>query len=189
MLLDFNYRLRLSGTHRLAFCSLFIWLDGFCCVSRNMFPSCAVRIATLALSLAIVVSSSASAGLPGQSGALQEGVYARVDPYTREIVELRNGRFRYWFSSDAISDSDPHYPLSGRYSLSEDSVVLNHAQVDHPQFRFRMFNGVATLWNKTALDYWRDQPKKKQFCTLFKQAYTPEEIWRSDFHRRLKWND
>ena len=68
-----------------------------------------MRIATLASFLAIAVSSSAFAGLPGESGALQEGVYAHTDPYTKEIVELRNGKFRYWFSSDVITDSRSHH--------------------------------------------------------------------------------
>src|SRR5205814_2008002 len=84
---------------------------------------------------------------PGRSGALEEGLYGHVDPYNKEIVELRAGRFRYWFSSDAKSDSDPHYPLSGRYDFRDGVLSLQHQQIYQPKFRFRIFKGVATLWN------------------------------------------
>jgi hypothetical protein len=148
-----------------------------------------VKSATLVSIIAILIAPFALASLPGESGALQEGVYAHVDPYNKEIVELRRGTFRYWFSSDAKSDADPHYPLSGRYVFSDGFLLLQHPQIYQPRFRFRIFKGVATLWNKTALQHWKDHPRDQQFRTLFKQAYTPEEIWRADFHRRLKWND
>ena len=147
-----------------------------------------MRTALIVL-IAVFASSCAFGSLPGQSGHLQEGVYAHTDPYTTEIVELRGGRFRYWFASDVITDSDPHYPLSGHYGLSNDTVILRNPQIYQPRFRFRIFHGVATLWNKMALDYWRKHPKDQQFRTLFKQAYTPEEIWRADFRRRLQWKD
>ena len=129
------------------------------------------------------------AGLPGQPSNLREGVYAHTDPYNTEIVELKNGRFRYWFSSDMKTNVDPSYPLSGRYEFRDGVVILHNQEIYQSTYRFRIFKGVTTLWNKTALDHWRDHPSDQQFRTLFMQNYTPEEIWRSDFRRRLKWND
>lgn len=129
----------------------------------------------------LVAALPSFAALPGKSAALEEGVYGHVDPYNKEIVELRGGRFRYWFSSDVKSNSDPHYPLSGRYDFNDGVLVLRHQQIYEPKFQFRIFKSLATLWNKTALDYWESHPNDQQFRTLFKQQYTPEEIWRPIF--------
>jgi hypothetical protein len=143
----------------------------------------------LIFSVLVLAAVPSFANLPGKPSNPQEGVYAHTDPYNKEIVELKNGRFRYWFSSDMKTNVDPIYPLSGRYEFHDGVLVLQHQQIYEPKFRFRIFKGVATLWNKIALDYWKSHPNDQQFRTLFKQQYTPEEIWRSDFHRRLKWND
>ena len=148
-----------------------------------------MKKATLIPFLLALATVASFAGLPGKTGHLKEGVYAHTDPYSKEIVELKSGRFRYWFSSDMKTNADPSYPLSGRYDFRDGFVLLHHQQIYQPKFRFRIFKGVATLWNKMALDYWREHPTDQQFRTLFRQQYTAEEIWRSDFHRRLKWND
>lgn len=96
----------------------------------------------------LVAALPSFAALPGKSAALEEGVYGHVDPYNKEIVELRGGRFRYWFSSDVKSNSDPHYPLSGRYDFNDGVLVLRHQQIYEPKFQFRIFEGVATLWTR-----------------------------------------
>ena len=148
-----------------------------------------MKHAALIVSTLLLATVSSFAGLPVQPSNLQEGVYAHTDPYNKEIVELKHGRFRYWFSSDMKTNVDPSYPLSGRYDFRDGVVVLHSQEIYQPKFRFRIFKGVATLWNKMALDHWKNHPNDQQFRTLFMQHYTPEEIWRSDFHRRLKWND
>jgi hypothetical protein len=148
-----------------------------------------MRTAALIPFLVALAIGESFAGLPGKPSKLKEGVYAHTDPYNKEIVELRNGHFRYWFSSDMKTNLDPTYPLSGPYDYKDGVLVLHHEQIYQSKFRFRAFKGVATLWNDIALSYWRTHPNDKQFRTLFEQQYTPEEIWRSDLHRRLKWND
>ena len=137
----------------------------------------------------LVAFEGAVASLPGEAGILQEGVYAHTDPYNKEIIELKNGRFRYWSSSDMKTNFDPSYPLTGRYEFSDGILLLKHAKIWKPRWRFRIFKGVPTLWSKTALEFWRSHPKEQQFRTLFKQRYRSEEIWRSDSHRRLQWED
>jgi hypothetical protein len=39
-------------------------------------------------------------------------------------LELRDGRFRYWFRSDHKTQNEPQYPVIGKYSLEGGTLVL-----------------------------------------------------------------
>jgi hypothetical protein len=57
---------------------------------------------------------------------LEEGVYSMCDEvagYSGEVVELKDGMFRYWFYSDVNNGQEPEYPLSGNYKVSGDTLT------------------------------------------------------------------
>ena len=56
----------------------------------------------------------------GENGAAPEGVYTMcrdVAGFSGETIELKGGKFRYWFYSDAGSPGGP-YPLTGTYRIA-----------------------------------------------------------------------
>lgn len=49
-----------------------------------------------------------------------DGLYcttSEIGGFSETILELRDGRFRYWFYSDARSSDDPEYPVAGTYQI------------------------------------------------------------------------
>ncbi|WP_035614953.1 hypothetical protein [Haloferula sp. BvORR071] len=70
------------------------------------------------------------------------------------VLELKGGKFRYWFSSDAkIAGDELKYPLAGTYSTDGDKIVLKHEKIPGLQGEWaaRQVDGVLTLWRSDAL--------------------------------------
>jgi hypothetical protein len=70
--------------------------------------------------------------------------------FQRETLELKDGRFRYWFSSDVIISNPPKYPTEGGYEYKGDQLLLSSGKT----YAVRTLQGTRTLWCPTALDYW-----------------------------------
>jgi hypothetical protein len=70
--------------------------------------------------------------------------------FQRETLELKDGRFRYWFSSDVMLPSPPKYPGQGSYELKEDLLVLSSGKT----YVVRSLKGLRSLWRPAAVDYW-----------------------------------
>lgn len=79
------------------------------------------------------------------------GVFFTYTGYMTTVLELKEGRFRYWFESDARALVDPDYPLSGVYSVTNNTLFLKHDQVFQKQWTFRTVNGLVTLWRPDAM--------------------------------------
>jgi hypothetical protein len=82
----------------------------------------------------------------------QNGVYFTYTGYMTTVLELKDGRFRYWFESDLKGPEEPAYPISGSYSAQGNTIILEHPQVSQPQWTFRKVDGLATLWRPDAMD-------------------------------------
>jgi hypothetical protein len=67
-----------------------------------------------------------------------------------ETLELKDGRFRYWFSSDSIIPNPPKYPIEGGYELKGDQLILSSGET----YTSRTLQGTQTLWRRAAVDYW-----------------------------------
>ncbi len=67
-----------------------------------------------------------------------------------ETLELKEGRFRYWFSSDVIVRGGPKYPIVGSYEFKRDELVLSNGKV----FKVRQVNGRRFLIWPIAVEYW-----------------------------------
>jgi hypothetical protein len=81
------------------------------------------------------------------------GVFFTYTGYMTTVLELEDGHFRYWFESDKKSTTEPIYPLSGVYSITNNTIVLKHDQVFQKQWTFRTVNGYLTLWRPDAMKF------------------------------------
>jgi hypothetical protein len=71
-----------------------------------------------------------------------------------ETLELKDGRFRYWFSSDVVIRDGPKYPIGGSYDFRGDELVLSSGKV----FNVRQVNGKRVLiWPHAVEDWDRQQ--------------------------------
>jgi serine/threonine protein kinase len=81
----------------------------------------------------------------------RDGVYFTYTGYMATVLELKGGRFRYWFESDLKRPDEPEYPLSGLYRVNTDTISLQNEQCGQPVWTFRSMDGHLTLWRPDAL--------------------------------------
>jgi len=89
-----------------------------------------------------------------------DGVYVlceEVKGFSGETLELKNGKFRYWFYTDyiVVGDKQPQYPLKGAYSVEGNTLVLNNKEIHSPQRTLDIINGVRVLWRDDGLKAWK----------------------------------
>jgi hypothetical protein len=114
------------------------------------------------LLLAVVLSLQADAKLP-------EGVYSlceEVAGYSGEVLELRDGKFRYWFYSDVGTDKEPTYPLSGTYAVSGTTLTLDNKEIYKRERTIAVVNGVNVLWRSDGLKLWTDDKRIHPYSVL-----------------------
>ena len=106
--------------------------------------------------LAVVLASSCATKKfpePVDQPNSQVFVLGHESGFQNETLELADGRFRYWFSSDIARAPGPAYPLEGTYSLNETNLVLSNGQA----YSIRQMKGIKTLWKPDAVDRWNRQ--------------------------------
>ena len=120
---------------------------------------------------------------PVQLGQVKEGVYLVDNGYSTTIIELENGRFRYWFKSDVPMLPLSRYPLTGTYAVNGGTITLVHKDIYEQEWTFMMFEGKVTLWRPAALKYWKDSNAIDHYGVLFPTTGKPEEIWGKKYGR------
>jgi|GEM_PF-3180327 len=80
-----------------------------------------------------------------------DGVFVTCTGYMITVLELKGGKFRYWFLSDAKSPSESKYPLAGEYTVAGNRITLKHQQISQKQWTFREVDGFTTLWRPDAI--------------------------------------
>jgi len=75
----------------------------------------------------------------------QDGVFLTYTGYVTKIIELKRGHFWFWHESDDRGN-EPKYPLEGSYTISDNSITLQHDQLFKKQWFFFKVNDVVTLW-------------------------------------------
>lgn len=88
-----------------------------------------------------------------ESAAPANGVFVTYG-YHSTVLELKDGKFRYWFSSDVkIAGDETKYPLEGSYTTDGDTITLKHEKIHPPQVEWtaRKVDGVLTFWRSDAL--------------------------------------
>lgn len=69
-----------------------------------------------------------------------------------ETIELKDGRFRYWFSGDVITENMRRYPIKGTYKTEGGQLKLSSGT----SYTFRQMGHVSTLWKPRAVQLWSD---------------------------------
>lgn len=114
-----------------------------------------------------------------------DGVFFTFTGYMTTVLELKDGRFRYWFESDAKSDPEPDYPLTGTYSVANNVITLDHDQVFQKQWTCRASDGLVTLWRPDAMETPPAEPldmkqlKSSGGGNILTLTHRPaEEVWK-----------
>ena len=127
---------------------------------------------------------------PVPLGTVQDGVYFLDGWPQTTILELKGGRFRYWFRSDMKFGKEPTYPLSGVYSnsggiiffdrnLGTSGIIVNGKLFEKNVFEterweFMRYRGQVTLWTSNSLASWKE---RHPHPVLFPTNRKPEDIW------------
>ncbi|WP_338288863.1 hypothetical protein [Luteolibacter sp. LG18] len=82
----------------------------------------------------------------------QEGVFLTYTGYETTVLELKGGKFRYWFESDMKGQDDPAYPLTGTYTVQGNVVTLANDKIYQPARTWTVLtvNGTPSLWRSDA---------------------------------------
>jgi len=103
---------------------------------------------------------------------LVEGVYSMCDEvsgYSGEVVELKDGKFRYWFYTDVSGGAEePKYPLTGDYRAVGDTVTLNHDKIHSKERTIAVVNGVDVLWRDDGLKLWKKEQRIHPYAILIR---------------------
>jgi hypothetical protein len=103
---------------------------------------------------------------------LVEGVYSlceEVSGYSGEVVELKDGKFRYWFYSDVSGGGEePKYPLTGDYRIAGDTLTLAHDQIRSKDRTIAVVNGADVLWRDDGLKLWKKEQRIHPYAILIR---------------------
>ena len=110
---------------------------------------------------------------------VEEGVYYFNAGLSRLVLELKNGRFRYWYSTDGWGgEPRPTYPVTGKYSVCGATVQLLHTEDDlQDVWTFRKIDGATTLWRPNALKWWHEERGFDGYGVLYFTERKPEDVW------------
>jgi hypothetical protein len=114
----------------------------------------------------------------------EEGVYFFKNGFSSLILELSDKRYRYWFSSDELSDHEPTYPLTGRYIVDGAIVRLQHVELwMQDVWVFRKLNGQTTLWRPGAVKAWHKERGFDFYGILYPTKLRPTDIWQKEVYK------
>jgi len=110
---------------------------------------------------------------------VEEGVYFFDAGLSKLVLELRNGRFRYWFSSDARDAFEPAYPVTGKYLARGATIQLLHPTDTYLEdtWTFRKIDETTTLWRPLSIKAWHEQRGFDFYGVLYPTDRKAEEVW------------
>jgi hypothetical protein len=115
-------------------------------------------------------------GVAGNQPHPLEGVYHFHNGYQSETLELHDGRFRYWFWTDA-GRKRGDLPLEGAYSVKGDTLTLHRDDILLGNQRiFQPLKGVDILWRPDALELWRREGRISRFGVLVRLPHPPDDL-------------
>lgn len=119
----------------------------------------------------IIVFVALLAGCRDEARPAPEGLYLmcrEVQGFSGETIELKDGKFRYWFYSDVVTGDEPTYPLTGTYAVSGNVLTLNHPRISDPRRTFAVVNGVRVLWRDDGLKLWDKEERLHPYAVLLR---------------------
>lgn len=110
-------------------------------------------------------------------GSGEEGVYYFNAGLSKLVLELKNGRFRYWYMTDGGEGTEPTYPVTGKYLACGATIQLIHTE-DYLQdiWTFRKIDGVTTLWRPNAIKSWHEKRGFDSYGVLYVTERNPEDV-------------
>ena len=89
---------------------------------------------------------------PVAASTFKEGIYGHREKGGGTVIELKDGKYRYWGATDILNGPHPKYPLKGKYSVEGENVILksNPLQV----YVYRVINGNDILWDVDGSRVW-----------------------------------
>jgi hypothetical protein len=115
------------------------------------------------------------ASAPTSATAQVDGVYVipeEVSHYQSDRLELKNGRFRYWHSSDSVLVDDhgrpigPKYPIRGMFRVEGCRVTFSSEDVGERYVD--TVNSHAVLWTPGSKRIWERQHKIYDYGVLIR---------------------
>lgn len=113
---------------------------------------------------------------------LAEGVYATPDEisgFSGTTLELKNGKFRYWFYSDVRTSDEPKYPITGKYEFQDGKLILNN-KLNQKVWFVDVVNNIPVLWRNDALKIWKQERKIYDYGVLI---WIENEIPEDDLYK------
>ena len=135
------------------------------------------RVTYMAALLVAIVLLSGCASAFGHYCSQIDGLYLipeEVGGYQHERLELRNGHFHYWFSSDVVVFVEGHEvsptksPIRGTFRVEGHKILFSDHQVDERYID--TVNGHAVLWRSDGNSIWERQHKIYDYGVLIKVA-------------------
>jgi hypothetical protein len=151
-----------------------------------------MKITLLSIVASAMLSSAFAAAPPKITDAKpQNGVFVTNTGYMTTVLELKDGKFRYWFQSDSKSRNEPKYPLAGDYSVINNRITLKHDRVSQKHWTFLNVDGFVTLWRPDALKMQNDPGGYLNAYTVglenFRRCGTGAILILSDRPAELTW--
>lgn len=110
-------------------------------------------------------------GIPSKVAGL-EGIYCTPDEisgFSGTVIEFKGNSFRYWFYTDVEGFLDtPKYPLTGEYTVQDETVVLDNETINQREWSPLVFNGIPVLLRPDAMRHWREQNRIYDYGILIK---------------------
>ena len=119
-----------------------------------------------------------------------DGVYFTWTGFETTVIELKQGRFRYWFASDDKGSEEPAYPLSGTFTTSGNTITLKHPQVYRSEWVSQIVEDAFTLWLPEGIKAYRKDKSFLDLARLRQQGLgavlvlthkSAEEIWKHPY--------
>ncbi len=110
-------------------------------------------------------------GLAPQAGPSFDGVYSLCEDVageTREVLELKEGHFRYWFSGDLDFGTKTAYPIAGTYEMRGRQLVFNGPKEHLDERTVDTLNDVSILWRQDGLALWEKERRIKPYAVLIR---------------------
>jgi len=110
----------------------------------------------------------------------REGVFVRLGTNSSTVLELKDGKFRYWF--DSAAKLEPRkYPLLGEYTVEDHTITLHHDLILDSQnfWTFHKHDDEISAWNLDAFEFYRTEGKLSKHGILKHTTQTAEEAYKS----------
>ena len=98
--------------------------------------------------------------------------------FSGTILALHDNKFKYWFYTDVSFPDEEKiiYPIEGKYSSTDDSIILHSPDVNQLVWYKTSINGRDVLMREDALRYWKDRNLLYDYGILIRCLQIPSDL-------------